>query len=73
MNFQILAGEDWNAVIYDGINSYGVIACIYFIVLFICGNFILLNVFLAIAVENLSDEPDEKEVRTALTMTMIIS
>ena len=36
MNSQILAGEDWNAVIYDGINSYGgikisgVIACIYF-------------------------------------------
>ena len=78
MNSQILAGEDWNAVIYDGINSYGgikisgIIACIYFIVLFICGNFILLNVFLVIAVANLSDEPDEEEVRTALTTTMII-
>lgn len=27
----------------------------YFIVLFICGNYILLNVFLAIAVDNLAD------------------
>ena len=27
----------------------------YFIFLFICGNYILLNVFLAIAVDNLSD------------------
>ncbi len=28
---------------------------LYFIVLFICGNYILLNVFLAIAVDNLAD------------------
>ncbi|XP_043493155.1 muscle calcium channel subunit alpha-1 isoform X4 [Polistes fuscatus] len=59
--FQILTGEDWNAVMYVGIRAYGgvsspgVIACTYFIVLFICGNYILLNVFLAIAVDNLAD------------------
>ena len=28
---------------------------LYFIILFICGNYILLNVFLAIAVDNLAD------------------
>ncbi|EGW00704.1 Voltage-dependent L-type calcium channel subunit alpha-1D [Cricetulus griseus] len=95
--FQILTGEDWNAVMYDGIMAYGgpsssgMIVCIYFIILFICGNCILwnyqdyvvpitallslnfpvvammveaigifkldilLNVFLAIAVDNLAD------------------
>ncbi|XP_058829322.1 muscle calcium channel subunit alpha-1 isoform X3 [Topomyia yanbarensis] len=59
--FQILTGEDWNAVMYDGIQAYGgvasigIIASIYFIILFICGNYILLNVFLAIAVDNLAD------------------
>ncbi|XP_073994416.1 ca[2+]-channel protein alpha[[1]] subunit D isoform X2 [Rhodnius prolixus] len=59
--FQILTGEDWNAVMYDGIQAYGgvsspgILACIYFIILFICGNYILLNVFLAIAVDNLAD------------------
>nr|XP_004652796.1 voltage-dependent L-type calcium channel subunit alpha-1D isoform X4 [Jaculus jaculus] len=59
--FQILTGEDWNAVMYDGIMAYGgpsssgVVVCIYFIILFICGNYILLNVFLAIAVDNLAD------------------
>jgi len=31
------------------------ITSLYFIVLFICGNYILLNVFLAIAVDNLAD------------------
>ncbi|KAM8915330.1 calcium channel, voltage-dependent, L type, alpha 1D subunit, a isoform 7-T7 [Spinachia spinachia] len=59
--FQILTGEDWNAVMYDGIMAYGgpsssgMIVCFYFIILFICGNYILLNVFLAIAVDNLAD------------------
>ncbi|XP_073448397.1 voltage-dependent L-type calcium channel subunit alpha-1D isoform X6 [Aquarana catesbeiana] len=59
--FQILTGEDWNAVMYDGIIAYGgpassgMIVCVYFIILFICGNYILLNVFLAIAVDNLAD------------------
>nr|XP_045599576.1 voltage-dependent L-type calcium channel subunit alpha-1D-like [Procambarus clarkii] len=59
--FQILTGEDWNVVMYDGIRAYGgvatpgIIACVYFIILFICGNYILLNVFLAIAVDNLAD------------------
>ncbi|KAM4610826.1 voltage-dependent L-type calcium channel subunit alpha-1D [Polymixia lowei] len=59
--FQILTGEDWNKVMYDGIMAYGgpassgMVVCIYFIILFICGNYILLNVFLAIAVDNLAD------------------
>ncbi|XP_075678000.1 muscle calcium channel subunit alpha-1-like isoform X5 [Dermatophagoides pteronyssinus] len=73
--FQILTGEDWNVVMYDGIKAYGgvskpgILACVYFIILFICGNYILLNVFLAIAVDNLADaesltiekEDDEEE------------
>ncbi|CAF1094276.1 unnamed protein product [Rotaria sordida] len=59
--FQILTGEDWNEVLYtgiralDGLGLAGAVACVYFIVLFICGNYILLNVFLAIAVDNLAD------------------
>uniref|UniRef100_A0A8C7TZ88 Voltage-dependent L-type calcium channel subunit alpha n=1 Tax=Oncorhynchus mykiss TaxID=8022 RepID=A0A8C7TZ88_ONCMY len=45
--FQILTGEDWNAVMYDGIMAYGgpfssgMVVCIYFIILFVCGNCIL--------------------------------
>ncbi|XP_059500341.1 voltage-dependent L-type calcium channel subunit alpha-1D-like, partial [Stegostoma tigrinum] len=59
--FQILTGEDWNVVMYDGIMAFGgphfpgMLVSIYFIILFICGNYILLNVFLAIAVDNLAD------------------
>ncbi|KAG5274596.1 hypothetical protein AALO_G00138030 [Alosa alosa] len=59
--FQILTGEDWNTVMYDGIMAHGgpsmpgILVSIYFIILFVCGNFILLNVFLAIAVDNLAE------------------
>lgn len=40
---------------YGGVFSFGIMACVYYIILFICGNYILLNVFLAIAVDNLAD------------------
>ncbi len=45
--FQILTGEGWNYVMYDGIMAHGgpampgILVSIYFIILFICGNCIL--------------------------------
>ena len=44
--------------------SFGLLVSIYFIFLFICGNYILLNVFLAIAVDNLSDPESAEEEST---------
>ncbi|XP_053377535.1 muscle calcium channel subunit alpha-1-like isoform X3 [Mercenaria mercenaria] len=66
--FQILTGEDWNAAMYDGIKAFGgvsqigAVVWVYFVVLFICGNYILLNVFLAIAVDNLADAQSLTEI-----------
>ncbi|XP_070531532.1 voltage-dependent calcium channel type A subunit alpha-1-like [Ptychodera flava] len=71
--FQILTGEDWNAVMYAAIRSQGgvpkgMIYSSYFIVLVLFGNYTLLNVFLAIAVDNLAnaqeltkDEAEQEE------------
>ncbi|XP_072568089.1 voltage-dependent P/Q-type calcium channel subunit alpha-1A isoform X10 [Paramormyrops kingsleyae] len=71
--FQILTGEDWNVVMYYGIKSQGgvnngMIYSIFFIVLTLFGNYTLLNVFLAIAVDNLAnaqeltkDEEEEEQ------------
>ncbi|VDM36391.1 unnamed protein product [Toxocara canis] len=59
--FQILTGEDWNEVMYLAIESQGgvygggMVYCVYFIVLVLFGNYTLLNVFLAIAVDNLAN------------------
>ena len=46
---------------YGGVKKTGLIASLYFILFFIIGNYILLNVFLAIAVDNLSGGDDEEE------------
>ena len=49
VSLQILTGEDWNAVMYDGIMAYGgpifpnMVVSIYFVILFVCGNCILLE------------------------------
>ncbi|XP_035706296.1 voltage-dependent calcium channel type A subunit alpha-1 isoform X5 [Folsomia candida] len=58
--FQILTGEDWNEVMYQGIQSQGgyrsgMMYSLYFIILMLFGNYTLLNVFLAIAVDNLAN------------------
>lgn len=75
--FQILTGEDWNSVMYSGVMALGgphepggILASLYFVLLVILGNYTLLNVFLAIAVDNLAnaqilteDEENEKRER----------
>ncbi|XP_072014634.1 voltage-dependent calcium channel type A subunit alpha-1-like isoform X8 [Amphiura filiformis] len=58
--FQILTGEDWNMVMYYAIESQGGVpsgmyASVYFVILVLFGNYTLLNVFLAIAVDNLAN------------------
>ena len=47
---------------FGGVKSIGMVMSLYFIILFICGNYILLNVFLAIAVDNLSTGDEDEEV-----------
>uniref|UniRef100_A0A6I8MZ81 Voltage-dependent R-type calcium channel subunit alpha n=1 Tax=Ornithorhynchus anatinus TaxID=9258 RepID=A0A6I8MZ81_ORNAN len=69
--FQILTGEDWNEVMYNGIRSQGGVSsgmwsAIYFIVLTLFGNYTLLNVFLAIAVDNLANAQELTKVSIIL-------
>ncbi|XP_066994947.2 muscle calcium channel subunit alpha-1-like [Anabrus simplex] len=62
--FQVLTGEDWTFIMYNGIRAYGgassagMLVSIYFIILFICGNYTLLNIFLAIAIDRLSNREE---------------
>ncbi|XP_051949885.1 calcium channel, voltage-dependent, L type, alpha 1S subunit, b [Xyrauchen texanus] len=59
--FQVLTGEEWDTIMYNGIMAHGgptfpgILVSIYFIILYVGGNFVLLNVFLAIAVDNLAE------------------
>ncbi len=51
LSTQILTGEDWNEVMYNGIESQkennGMIFCSYFIILVLFGNCILCESFLS--------------------------
>ena len=55
----MLTEEDWNTVMYTAIRSQGgrrdggVVFSLYFVMLTLCGNYCLLNVFLAIACDSL--------------------
>ena len=52
--FQILSGENWNEVLYDAINSTSYAAVVYFVLLVVIGNFLVLNLFLAILLSKFS-------------------
>nr|CAH8840092.1 unnamed protein product [Trichobilharzia regenti] len=65
--FQILTGEDWNTIMYNGIRAQGgvtgggAIYSVYFVLVMLFGNYTLLNVFLAIAVDNLANAQELTE------------
>ena len=59
--FQVLTGENWNEVMYDGMREVSTGACVYFIVLVVVGNYIILNLFLAILLDNFAMGGDEEE------------
>eukprot|EP00055_Hartaetosiga_balthica_P010685 m.46411 g.46411 ORF g.46411 m.46411 type:complete len:1783 (-) comp7266_c0_seq1:384-5732(-) len=69
--FVVVTGEDWNNTMYNGIASHGGIekmgwiAVVFFCIVVVVGTFVLLNVFLAIAVKALDDAHALKSHRLA--------
>lgn len=57
--FQVLTGENWNNVFVDGWRATGWTCVLYFISLVVFGNFIVLNLFLAILLSNFEDPGDD--------------
>lgn len=66
-----IAGENWNAVMYDGMRATNAGAALYFLFIVIIGNYVVLNLFLAILLEQFSsgdkDELGSKAPDTAST------
>ena len=58
--FQVLTTENWNNVMYDCRRSTGGMSILYACSLIIVGNYIFMNLFLAILLGNFS-EPDEED------------
>ena len=60
--FQVLTQEDWNEVLYNGMDRTSSWAALYFIALMTFGNYILFNLLVAILVEGFSTEDEPKKI-----------
>ncbi|KAE8987435.1 hypothetical protein PR003_g23494, partial [Phytophthora rubi] len=56
--FQVVTGDNWSAVLYDAIRGNGMFASVYFIVLVVLGDFVLMNLFLALLLDNFATRSD---------------
>ncbi|XP_054283279.1 voltage-dependent T-type calcium channel subunit alpha-1G-like [Macrosteles quadrilineatus] len=61
--FQILTQEDWNVVLFNGMEKTSHWAALYFVALMTFGNYVLFNLLVAILVEGFSSERREREQR----------
>ncbi|CAF0940376.1 unnamed protein product, partial [Brachionus calyciflorus] len=59
--FQVLTQEDWNEVLYNGMEKTSSWAALYFIALMTFGNYVLFNLLVAILVEGFSTEDEPKK------------
>ena len=50
--FKLLIGDNWNVVMYNCMRANGPLSSLYFISFIICGNIIMLNLFLAVILSN---------------------
>ncbi|KAF8764836.1 Voltage-dependent T-type calcium channel like protein [Argiope bruennichi] len=58
--FQILTQEDWNIVLFNGMERTSHWAALYFVALMTFGNYVLFNLLVAILVEGFSAEDERK-------------
>ncbi|KAG1673046.1 Voltage-dependent T-type calcium channel subunit alpha-1I [Nymphon striatum] len=60
--FQILTQEDWNVVLFNGMEKTSHWAALYFVLLMTFGNYVLFNLLVAILVEGFSSEEEKKKI-----------
>jgi len=58
--FQVMTGEDWNAMMYNVMRDQTYMGAGFFIVFFVFANFILMEMFVAVILENFRLQHDEK-------------
>ena len=59
---KVLTQEDWNEVLYNGMEKTSSWAALYFIALMTFGNYVLFNLLVAILVEGFSTEDEPKKI-----------
>lgn len=59
--FIVMGGENWNELMSDTAEKTSVYAAIYFVIVLLTGQFIILNVFFSIVLSNFDEDTDEDE------------
>lgn len=61
--FQVLTGENWNELMYQGLVALdgNIVVVIYFVSLNLAGNYVVLNLFLAILLNRFDEKDDDDE------------
>lgn len=57
--FQVLSTENWNEILINSIRSRGPAGALFFIIWIIIGNFVILNLILAILIQRFKKAPDD--------------
>ncbi|XP_055938809.1 voltage-dependent T-type calcium channel subunit alpha-1G-like isoform X1 [Argiope bruennichi] len=66
--FQILTQEDWNVVLFNGMEKTSHWAALYFVALMTFGNYVLFNLLVAILVEGFSAEDDKRDSASSCSL-----
>ena len=70
--FQLLSGENWNDTMYSAVEASGGLAVFYFLVVYIVGNLVIVNLIIAVLIDNChvrSNPPTCRPRGQTLTLT----
>ena len=56
--FQVLSGENWTDILYAYMGPYPALSPVFFFLWIVCGNYVLLNLFIAVITENIEVSQD---------------
>ena len=59
----IISGENWSDMMEAMMQTHGYTTCLYFVALTVVGNFVMLNLFVAIILDNFGGESDADETK----------
>jgi len=71
--FQIMTGEDWNELMYAAAVSVGPGISLYFVLVICLGNFIVVNLFIAILLSNFAATHEEQKAQRERQQPMDLS
>lgn len=64
--FQVLAGENWNGIMYETVGVTSPLSVLFFISWLVIGQFALLNLLIAVLLDNFTRQSDDEEKAAAM-------